>query len=114
MEGARHGGVNGGEQGNSGMCVCLVLLASCAAFNIFTDIGGEAGPPEFSHNKLTGFQVAGMPSGFVIMATLEDEVAKGFIIGNIDMTLIGQDAHFNLPVRKARVEGKGNILVHGL
>ena len=33
-----HGGLNGGERGNSGMCIGFVLLAGRAAFDIFADI----------------------------------------------------------------------------
>ena len=55
-----------------------------------------------------------MTGCFMVMATLEDGVAKGFVIGDIDLTLIGHNACHNLPVRKVRVKGEGNILVHGL
>ena len=71
------------------MCVCLVLLANCTTFNVFLDIGGRARPLELSSNKLAGFQVTRVADGFVIMAMLEDGVVKGFIIGDIDPTLIG-------------------------
>ena len=54
----------------------LVLLASCASFNVIVDIRGEAGPPEFSHNKLASFQVPGVTSSFMVMAALEDGVVK--------------------------------------
>ena len=38
LEGAGCRGVNGGEQGNSGMSVGFVLLAGCTALDIFMDI----------------------------------------------------------------------------
>ena len=71
------------------MCVCLILLAGCTVFNVFVDVGGGARPPEFSSNKLVGFRVAGMSSSPMIMAMLEDGVVKGFIIWDIDATLVG-------------------------
>ena len=106
--------MNGGVWGNGRMGIGFVLLAGCAAFDIFTDGGSEAGPPKFSHDELASFQVAGMAGRFVVMAMLENGVAEGFVIQNIDMALIGQDARFNLPVGKVGAEGKRDILVHGL
>ena len=58
LEGAGRGGADGGEWGNSRMGVGLVLLAGCTSLDIFADIGGEAGPPEFCSDKLAGFQVS--------------------------------------------------------
>ena len=58
------------------MGVGFVLLAGCTTFVIFTDIGGKARPPEFSCNKLVGFQVSGMASSVVVVAALEDGVAE--------------------------------------
>ena len=78
------------------------------------DIGGEAGPPEFSCDELSGFQVAGVTSTFVVMAPLENSVTEGVVIGDIDAALIGQDACFNLPVGEAGTEGKRDVVVHGL
>ena len=42
LEGAGRRGVNGGERRDSRMSIGLVLLAICTAFNIFSDIGGQA------------------------------------------------------------------------
>ena len=89
LEGAECGGVNRGEQGNSRMSVGFVLLAGCAAFVIFMDVGGKAGPPKFSRNELASFQVAGVASCGVVMAALEDSMVQGVVIGNIDAALIG-------------------------
>ena len=96
------------------MGVGFVFLAGCTALNIFIDVGGEAGPPKFRCNELVSFQVARVAGSFVVMTALEDGVAKGVIIGNIDVALIGQDTRFDLPVGKAGAEGKRDILVHGL
>ena len=49
------------------MSICLVLVAGGTAFNIFSDIGGQARPPEFNDNKLVGLKEAGMISSFVVM-----------------------------------------------
>ena len=53
----------------------LVLLAGCAALYIFTDVGGETGPPKLSCNELTRLQVAGVAGCLMVMATLENGVA---------------------------------------
>ena len=67
--------MNGGEWGNSRMGIGFVLLAGHAAFDIFMDIGGEAGPLKFSRNELVSFQVARVAGCFVVMATLENSMA---------------------------------------
>ena len=51
---------------------------------------------------------------FVIMTTLENGAVKRSIIGNINTALVGQDAHFDLPVREAGMEGEGNVLIYRL
>ena len=48
------------------------------------------------------------------MATLEDGVTQGVIVGDIDTSLIGQDACINLPVGEAGTEGERDVFVHGL
>ena len=96
------------------MGVGLVLLAGSTAFNIFADVGGETGPPRFRCNKLSGFQVAGVSGTLMVMATLENSVAEGIIVRDIDTALVGQDARFDLPVGEAGTEGEGDVLVHGL
>ena len=107
-------GANGGEWGNSGMGVGLILLAGCATFDVFMDIGGKTGPPEFGCNELLGFQIAGVTGTFMVMAMLENSMPEGIVIGDVDATLVGQDACFNLPVREAGAKRKGNIFVHRL
>ena len=114
LERAGRKGANGGEQRDGGMGISLVLLAGCTAFDVFTDVGGKAGPPEFCHDKLSGFQVARVTSTFAVMATLENSVTEGVVIGDIDAVLIGQDACFNLPVGEAGTEGKRDVFIHGL
>ena len=48
----------------------------------------------------------------MFVATLEDRVVEGFIVGNIYTALVGEDACFDLPVRKAGMEWERDILVH--
>ena len=50
----------------------------------------------------------------MIMTSLEDRVVEGFVIGGIDVTLVGEDTCFDLPVGKAGVEWEWNILIYGL
>jgi len=42
----RGGGFNWGERRDGGMCVGFVLLANGTAFDVFSDIGSEPGPPK--------------------------------------------------------------------
>ena len=98
LEGAGCRGVSGGERGNSGVSVSFVLLAGCTAFDIFMDVKGKAWPLELSCDELVSFQVSGVACSFVIVATLEDGVVKGFIIGDIYVTLVGRNTRFDLPV----------------
>ena len=48
------------------------------------------------------------------MAVCENSAAEGVIRWDIDTTLVGEDAGFDLPVSEAGVEGERNIFVHGL
>ena len=114
LEGVGRGGANGGEWRDGGVGISLILLAGCTAFNVFADVGGKAGPPEFCGDKLAGFQVAGVTGTFMVMASLENSVAEGIVIGDIDAALIDQDACFDLPVGEAGTEGERDIIVHGL
>ena len=41
-------------------------------------------------------------------------MAEGFIIRNVNTSLVGKDASFDLPVRQAGVEWEGDVLVHRL
>ena len=96
------------------MRVDLVLLARGTALDISADVGGEAGPPEFGRDQLASFQEAGVTSGVMIMAALENGAAKGIIRGDVDAAFVRKNAGFDLPVSQARTEGKRNVLVHGL
>ena len=96
------------------MRVNFVLLAEGTALDISADVGGEAGPPEFSRDQLSCFQEAGMTGGFVIMAALEDGTAEDVVRGDVDAAFVHKNAGFDLPVSQARTEGKRNVLVHGL
>ena len=98
LEGVGCSGVNGGEWGNGRMGIGSILFAGCAAFDIFTDIGYEARPSEFSRDELAGFQVSRMAGSVVVMASLENGLAERIVSRNIDPALIGQDTHLNLPV----------------
>ena len=104
----------GVSRGNSGMCVCFVLLASHATLYVLTGVRGHARPPEFSGNELAGFQISGVASSLMVMTVLEDGVVKGFIVWDVNVTLVSQDTSFDLPVRKAGVEGEGSVFVHRL
>ena len=83
------------------MHVNFVLLAESTAFNIAADVGGEAGPPEFGRDQLASFQEAGVTSGLMIMAALEDGAAEGIIRRDVDATFVRKDAGLNLPVSQA-------------
>ena len=96
------------------MHVGFVLLAFSTAFNVSADKGGEAGPPEFSGDKLMGFQKTGVTSRIVIVTPFKDGTAEGVVGGDIDTSFIGEDFRLHLPVSKTGVKRKGNILVHRL
>jgi len=55
-----------------------------------------------------------VPGSFVVMASLEDSMAGGVIIRDIDLAFIDEDSSFMLPVGEVRVEGKGDGTVHRL
>ena len=55
-----------------------------------------------------------MTSTFVVVTPVENGVAEGIVAGDVDTTLIGQDACFNLPIGEVGTEGEGNAFVHGL
>ena len=50
----------------------------------------------------------------MIMTALEDGVMKWFVVRDIHLTLVGEDASLDLPVREVGAEREGDILVHGL
>ena len=96
------------------MCVCLVLLASGAASNKSTNIGGEAWPPELGSDQLVSFEKAGVTSGGVIVTPAENVAAEIASGGNKDAAFICEDAIGKLPVREAGTEGRGNGAIHRL
>ena len=114
LEGAGRRGANGGEWRDGRVCICLVLLAGGASLDVFADVRGETGPPEFCRDELSSFEVTGVTGALMVMTSLENGVAKGIIIGDIDTALIGQNARVDLPVGEAGTEGERDILVHGL
>ena len=50
----------------------------------------------------------------MVVTALENGVAEGVVVGDIDTTLVGQDACFDLPVGEAGTEGERDVLIHGL
>ena len=96
------------------MCVNLVLLAKGTALDIAVDEGSESGPPKFGGDQLACFQEAGVASGVMVVATLEDGTAKRVIRGDIDTAFVSEDTGFDLPVCEPGTEGEGNVFVHGL
>ena len=98
LEGARAGGWNGEEWGSGQMGVHLVLLAQGTATDITADIRGKAWPPKFRGNQLASFENARMSSSGMIMVSSDDRVAESSICGNIDATLVSQDAGIVAPV----------------
>ena len=96
------------------MCVNLVLLTKGTALYIAADKGGKAGPPELGGNQLPGFQEAGVPGGFMIVASRQDGTAEGVVGGDIDTAFIGEDAGFDLPVSKPGTKGERDVLMHRL
>ena len=105
LEGARAGGRNGEEWGSGQMGVHLVLLAQGTATDVTADIRGKAWPPKFRGNQLASFENARMSSSGMIMVSSDDRVAESSICGNIDATLVSQDAGIIVPVGEARMEG---------
>ena len=83
------------------MCVGLVFLVYSVSLNILSYEMCETWPPEFRGNKLTGLEVARMANSLMVITSGKDEVAKGAIWGNIDMTFVGQNVVIKLPVGEA-------------
>ena len=55
-----------------------------------------------------------MTGTFVVVTLLENGVAEGIVVGDIDTTLVGHDACFDLPVGEAGMEGERDVFIHGL
>ena len=76
MKGARSRGFDQGKRQDGGVSINFVLLACSTAFDIVADKEGEAGPPELGSDKLAGLEEAGVPGGFMIVASRKDGMAK--------------------------------------
>ena len=50
----------------------------------------------------------------MIVAAFENGTAKGVISGDVDTAFVGQNAGFDLPVHKPRMEGERDVFMHGL
>ena len=58
------------------MCVQLVLLTCGTALNVFLYKLCKAWPPEFSSDKLTGFEITRVSNSLVVMVVSEDGVME--------------------------------------
>ena len=96
------------------MCVGFVLLAFSTALDVAADKGDKTRPPELSSNQLAGFKETGVTSRFVIVASFKNGTVEGVIGGNVDVTFVGEDSSFDLPVSETRAEGERNIFMHEL
>jgi len=90
------------------MSVRFVLLAGSTSFNVFSDIRGETGPPEFGGDKLSGFKVSGVSGCFVVMTPSEDGMTNGVIVGDVCSALVSEDSTLMLPVGEAGMKGEEN------
>ena len=84
---------------NGGMHVGLVLLARRTSLYVFAYERCKAGPPKFRGNKLAGFKVTWVASSFMIVAANKDGMSKRGIRGNVNTSLVGENALGILPVR---------------
>ena len=99
MERSSGGGANGGEGWNGGMCVGLVLLASCTSLNVFAHERCEARAPKFRGDKLADFKVTWVASSFMIMAVNKNGLLKRGIRENVNASFVDENALSILPVR---------------
>ena len=102
MKGASGGGDDGGQWGVRGVCVCLVLLASCTARNVLADKGGKSGPPKLGCNELVGLENTRVTCCGMVMVSGDNRAAEGGVGGDIDTILEGQDTSIILPIRETR------------
>ena len=107
-EGERGGGGNRSGGRSGGVRICLVLLTSGAASNEGANIGGEARPSKLGGDQLASFEETRMAHGGMVMTAAEDVAAEVARRGNIDATLISEDAIGVLPVGKMGTECRGN------
>ena len=110
LEWAGSVGLDQSEWGEGGMCVCLVLLACGTAFNVLAHELHENGPLEISGDKLTSFEITGVPGGLMVMAADKNRVVEGVLWGDIDTPLVYKDMIVIFPVRETRLEGSRDIL----
>ena len=90
------------------MGIGFVLLARGTSVDITTNIRGEAWPPKFRGNQLASFENARVASSGMIMVSSDDRVAQSGICGNVDATLVSQDAGIVAPVGEAQTESGGD------
>ena len=83
------------------MGIDFVLLARGTSVDITANVRGEAWPPKFRGNQLVSFENARMASSGMIMVSSNDRVVESGISGNVDVTLVSQDAGIVAPVREA-------------
>ena len=91
------------------MSVQFALLACGAALHILAWKLCKIRPPELGGNELVSFEITGMTSSLVVMTVGEDGVTEGTLWGNVDMAFISEDMIIELPVRKAGLEGSGDV-----
>ena len=96
------------------MGVRFVLLTNSTAFDVFSDVRGEAGPPKFGGDQLSGLKVPGMSGCFVVVAPSEDGMTDRIIVGNVYSAFVSEDSSLMLPVRETGSEGEGDRTVHRL
>ena len=75
------------------------MLVDDTLLNVVSDELGKAGPPEFHHDKLMGFEVTWVASNFMIMAMVDYGPSEGVIWENVHLSLVGEDTFRDLPVR---------------
>ena len=90
------------------MGINFVLLAQGTSADITANVRGKAWPPKFRCNQLASFENARMASSGMIMVLSDNRVAESGICGNIDVTLVSQDASIIVPVGEARMESGGD------
>ena len=80
------------------------MLACGTAVDIFVHKLRKTWPPELGGNELASLQVTRVTGSLVVMAMGKDGATEGSLWGDIDVTLVGQDAVSEPPVREARPE----------
>jgi len=96
------------------MCVGFALLTNSTSFDVFSDIGCQAGPPVVCSDQLASLKISRVACGFVVMTALKDRVTERIVIRDIYMSFVGEDTGFMLPVGEARAEGGRDRSIHKL